>query len=102
MILNVDFLFDLVGGGSPKTMLGRMQILICTFLIVTENTGGFFIYSLMYWEKVPSWQCKFLDIWETCDDSKTCEYVEKGEYDRFRVDPNADYSFTNLATQLNL
>ena len=73
--------------------------MICTCLIITENTGGFFIYSLMYWEKVPKWQCKYFgDVWDDCTAAETCTLAEKGQYDMFRPNPDDQYSFYNLAT----
>ena len=55
LILDINFLFELVGAGSKKQRLGCYQIWLCAWLIITENTGGFFIYSLMYWENIPKW-----------------------------------------------
>ena len=59
LLLDVDVLFEMAGAGSKKHRLGCFQIFACAWLIMTENTGGFFIYSLHYWEKIPKWQCHY-------------------------------------------
>lgn len=100
----IETLIYMAGAGSKKEGLGIYQKKVALVMIMTINTIGFFFYGLSFWERIPEYQCiyhGFPDQWQSCTAEETCD-MDKYGVSAFRIDPDDEFSFENLAQQLDL